>query len=439
MASLADHSTSAEPPDGSPAAAPAAESAYGPTFWWCYAANTLLMVAVSLLFRYSDFVKYLGASEGWLGLVVGAGAVGAIANRAVQGVAIDRCGAGRVWMASQAIMLAAIGTHLLVSSAYGPLIFIGRIFLTAGIAGSFGASLTFISLRVPQRRVAEMVGMLGSSGFVGMALGPALGDWIMSAGTVSAGDIRRMFLFAAAAVTCSIACAFMASRKTPVRKPSRQPPPWLLLRRYHPGMILLVSAAMGIGFTLPHVFLKAYADEMQIEGIKWFFITYAAFAFAVRIASRKATERLGVKRTIMLGFAFLCASMLAYLPATTSLWLALPAALGGTAHAFLFPAVVAGGSTTFPQRYRGLATTLVLAMFDLGNLVGHPAVGGAIETARWLGWPPYAAMFVGMSMVMATIAAAYALSPGRVRQVASVRKKSREESRQLLAKTHERA
>ena len=396
---------------------------YGPTFWWCYAANSLLMVAVSLLFRYSDFLKHLGATEGWLGVVVGVGTVGAISTRAIQGVAIDRYGAGRVWIVSQIVLLVSILAHLTISTAYGPLIFVCRVLLTVGIAGSFGASITFVSLRVPERKVAEMIGMLGSSGFVGMALGPTLGDMIMPSGEIAAQDIARMFLCAAAAVLVSIGCSFMASRKTPVRKLKRQPPPWLLLKRYHPGMILLVSAAMGIGLSLPHVFLKSYADEVHIEGIKWFFITYAAFAFTVRIATRNITEVLGIKPTILLGFALLSAAMLCYLPAKSALWLALPAALGGAAHAFLFPAVVAGGSTAFPERYRGLGTTLVLAMFDIGNLVGQPAVGGTIELARAMGWPPYETMFVGMALVLGGIATAYAFSTGRVRPTAASRGK----------------
>ena len=53
--------------------------AYGAPFWFTYLANASLMVAVSLLFRYADFVEFLGGSELQLGLIVGAGMVGALA------------------------------------------------------------------------------------------------------------------------------------------------------------------------------------------------------------------------------------------------------------------------------------------------------------------------------------------------------------------------
>jgi len=81
----------------------------------------------------------------------------------------------------------------------------------------------------------------------------------------------------------------------------------------------------------------------------------------------------------------------------------------GVAHAMLFPAVIAGGSTGFPGRYRGLGTTLMLACFDLGNLLGMPALGGVIHMSKRLGLPSYPTMFISLSTVMALVAAWYAI------------------------------
>ena len=64
---------------------------------------------------------------------------------------------------------------------------------------------------------------------------------------------------------------------------------------------------------------------------------------------------------------------------------------------------------------------------------------GLLEPSIALGLAGYVGLFVGMALVMVAIATAYALSPGRVRQVASVRKKTREESRQMLVAANERA
>ncbi|MGH7194855.1 MAG: hypothetical protein ACREJM_15170, partial [Candidatus Saccharimonadales bacterium] len=44
-------------------------AAFGTPFWCTYVANSLMLVAISLLYRYGDFVSFLGGNEvdlGWL-------------------------------------------------------------------------------------------------------------------------------------------------------------------------------------------------------------------------------------------------------------------------------------------------------------------------------------------------------------------------------------
>jgi hypothetical protein len=65
-------------------------AAYGRVFWFSYAANLCIMVAITLLFRYADFVTLLGGDEFDLGWIVGVGMVGSLAMRCAQGVGIDR-------------------------------------------------------------------------------------------------------------------------------------------------------------------------------------------------------------------------------------------------------------------------------------------------------------------------------------------------------------
>ena len=54
----------------------------------------------------------------------------------------------------------------------------------ASLAGALGSSITFVSLQAPRHRVTEVIGMLESSGFLGMAVGPIIGDMIYAQGTV---------------------------------------------------------------------------------------------------------------------------------------------------------------------------------------------------------------------------------------------------------------
>ena len=172
--------------------------AYDLTFFLCYAANTAVMVAVSVLFRYADFVRFLGGAEMQLGLIVGVGTIGALLMRLVQGVATDRYGPRRVWLLSLMIFIAAMLLHLGIERVDGIGIYVVRILFMVSVAGAFGASLTYVSLRVPENRMGEMIGMLGSSGFIGLALGPTIGDLLFSGPEVTRVQIQAMFLVAAA-------------------------------------------------------------------------------------------------------------------------------------------------------------------------------------------------------------------------------------------------
>ena len=383
-------------------------SAYGPTFWLCYLANSLLMVAVSLLFRYWEFVRELGGSELNLGLIVGVGMVGAIAMRIFLGIGIDRYGPRLIWLGSLSLLIVSLLAHLAVTRVDGPVVYLVRIAFTISLAGAFGASITYISLRAPVGRVAEMIGVLGSSGLVGIALGPVLGAWVFRHDE-SGQAVSNMFIYAAGLVLLSLICTALATRGQVRRPRRRRPPTWGLLRRYHPGPLLLVAAAMGIGISLPFTFLNTYTEYLQIEHMWPFFLVYAGVAFAVRIAARKLPDRLGIRPTILTGFASLVICMLLFLVVRSEWMLAIPAVMGGVAHAFLFPSVVSGGGASFPTRYRGLATTLMLAMFDIGNLIGQPMAGGIVEYSGRLGLPPYATLWISMASGLALVGVYYAI------------------------------
>ncbi len=381
--------------------------AYGASFWFTYVANASMMVAVSLLFRYADFIAFLGGSELELGLIVGAGMVGALGMRIFHGIGIDQYGPRLVWIGSVALFIVSLLCHLAISDINGPMIYLVRVLMNTSIAGAFGASITYISLQVPKPRVPEMVGTLGTSGFLGTCLGPVIGDYLFR-GAITRGTINGMFCTAAAISGVALVCAFLATRGAvrPGKQP--RPPVWRLLREYHPGPMLLVAVAMGLGVGMPHTFLRAYALELDIERIRLYFLVYAAMAFAVRLLTRRMAETRGVRSMVLLGLGSLAASMLLYPLAVNEWTLAIPAAVAGFAHALLFPAVIGGGSISFPNRFRGLGATLMFAMFDLGNLVGQPSVGGLLEAARWARLPAYPTMFVTMAAVLLLVAVVYA-------------------------------
>jgi MFS family permease len=400
-----------------PGAAPIAADqphAYDRVFWLAYLSNGVTTLANAMLVRYSDFVVQLGGEERQLGLIVGCGMAGSVAVRMIQGESIDRWGAGRVWRLSILLYLLSLVAHLFLRSAYSPSIFLTRTLMQASLAGMFGSSITFVSLRVPPQRLAEIVGALGTSGFLGILFGPLISDALSlgrrglaaegpaatNAATTAAvtavsgwTSAEWMFVVAAGFAVVAAVTAWMATSGEAPPRPRRRPHFLQVTRRYFPLALAAASAAMGAGFSIPMTFLRPFSVEHRLGGVGLFFAVYAAIAFVARVLSRSLFERHGNRPWILVGLGLLTASYLAYLPVTHTWQLAFPAALAGTAHALLFPSIMAAGTSAFPRRYLGVATSFVLAMFDLGTLLSSPLVGALLHTAKMAGWPAYEVAF----------------------------------------------
>jgi MFS family permease len=326
-------------------------------------------------------------------------------------------------MFSLAAFIAAQLGHCLLTSVQGPQVYLLRTLMTVGIAGAFGSSLTHVSLLAPPGRMGEYIGVLGSSGFIGLALGPWLGDLLLADVPATPQAMLRMFGWAAAAGLAALLLASRAGRPATPHRPLAQATlrrrrsigVLALIRRYHPGPLLLIGAAMGLGLGLPGVFVRPFAQELHIDRVKLFFLVYAATAFSVRMVARRWTDIWGVRPMVLSGCSLLAASMLVFCTVSNVWMLALPAVTTGMAHALLFPAVVTGAGQSFAARNRGLATNLIMAMFDLGGLLGQPLAASVLWTAGKLGGPRYTSMFVVMSVVLSLATLYYALATRNTR------------------------
>jgi len=451
-------------------------TAYDRPFWLAYMSTLLMSAAASLLYRYADFVTVLGGTEFHLGWIVGVGMVGSFAMRMVLGSWIDRYGAGLLWFGSTLLFVLTCFAHLTIASYAGTVIYLLRISYCCAVAGVAGASMTFVSMRAPNDRLAEMVGMLGTGGFLGIVVGTLLGDFLFGSITITSAQVAQMFIaagllgllslpFAWAATRGEVALRIVSSSPLPTNlrsvpgegpgvRASRRaqptntnphpnplpkgegtilpnplpkgegtvlPEPSLLtlVRRHSPRTILVIGVAMGMGLGLPSTFLRTYATELGIPRIALFFLVYCVAAIVIRVPTRRWTERFGPRRIILAGMAVMTASIATFPLVHTEWQLVLPAIGFGCSHAVLWPAVISAGSVTFPPRNRGLATVLLLAAWDLGLLIASPAVGVILRYSETLGLAPYPTMFLSMAGLLALVTLWYAATSSEaVRQPA---------------------
>jgi MFS family permease len=378
----------------------AASPVYNRLFWLTYAANTVLVLANALTFRFAEFVTFLGGSEQLTGTVISVGVLCAVAVRFRLGHDIDACGTRRLWLTSTLLFAAACGL-LMLTHSISWVLYVARIAFSIGIAGMFTCSMVNIQNEVPAERRTEAIGSLGTSGFLGMILGSLLGDIAFAA--LPDGGARFTLVFSVALVLGGVylALVMVITRNHRRPQPGRiNPPVYRLIRRYWPGSVMLVALLMGAGLVVTTVFLTRMATERGIANIGTFFVAYSLSALACRVFTRNWSRTVGRRRMIAVG---LCGHVVGQLllMAVHSPWqLAVPALFCGLGHGLLFPAVTSLGSGTFPDRFRGTGTTIALGMCELGVAISSPLFGWIIDS--W-GFNAMYAVSVALSVTLGTV------------------------------------
>jgi MFS family permease len=375
-----------------------------------FAAQLLVWTAQAVLFRYADFVHVLGGTEVQLGWIVGVGMVGSVLLRFSLGRWLDRYGPRLVWLISLVVLALACLAHEQVTSCQGLSIYVLRMIFMTALAGALGAWTTVIVTRFPGPRMPEVLSILGAAGFLGMMLGAHLGDAICAGRQVSRQQTDTMFLLAALFACSIIPLAWGATRGSRNVPRRRRTPLIPLLGRYQPGWVLLVGIVAGAALAQPTVFLRPYAAELHIPHIGLFFTVSALTAVVSRLVLRGLDRRLGLPNVILCGLGLMVVAQVLFLTVHTAWQLAVPALAFGASQAILSPMVIAAGVITFPPRYRGLGSTLILATFDVGQLVGAPLAGLVMQISAALAVPKYPAMFLATAVLLLGTGAIYAAS-----------------------------
>lgn len=347
---------------------------YGRTFWLAYLANSALVMANALTFRFAELVHFLGGTEGVVGDIVALGTLVAVAVRLSVSHVLDDYGTRRLWPICTVLFI--VGCAMFVGATQALwLLYIARIAYFVGLTGMFACSMTHIQNHVPPERRTEIIGNLGSSGFVGMILGSNLGDWILYA----LSDPRTQFLvlFGGAGLIglFYLIVVLILTHDDHVESRSASPIALRLMFRFWPGTVVLAAMTMGLGVTATQTFLTRFATSQKIEGIGLFFTGYAISAFVFRLLVQNWSRTIG--RHWMLVRGLIGHTVGHYLLASVSDgWeFVLPSIVCGFGHALLFPAVVSLGSGAFPRECRGAGTAIILGFTDFGSLVFSPILG----------------------------------------------------------------
>ena len=320
-------------------------------------------VSLALVARFA--MGPLGADAFGAGLVYGAFSLSALVLRPLAGGLADRHGR-RPLMVGGALLFGAVMLAHLVAGSLAILLVL-RLLLGVAEALVFVAAFAAEADLAPPSRRGEALTLFSLSLYVGIAIGPLIGEAAFSNGGFAA-------VWIASAVVAGVAA--LVALRVPETRPIDEPRPTSSGGLLHPaglltGLILMTGVwGMGGYFTL----MPPYAvDSLGLDGARLFLLVFGGTVIVARLVGARRLSG----SALLLTAAGL--GLMGLLPTVAGL-------LGGTlllglGVAFTTPALASLTVSLAPASQRGAALGTFSAFIDLAFGAGPIAMGAVAATS----------------------------------------------------------
>lgn len=316
----------------------------------------------------------LGADAIGVGIAIGAFAIAALALRPVVGLASDRYGRRPLLLLGGAITVVALLAHTVAVSL--PAFVVVRALLGIGEAFFFVAALAAIADLSPAERRGEGINLASLSVYLGLAIGPFVGETLLAAA-----DYTAVWLTAAGmAVVATVLSAFVAESAPAVLAAGDGPRP--RTRLFHPAGILpgflVLTGAWGMSGFFAFIALVATDVGMSSAGLP--LAIYALIVVGLRIVFASLPDRMGAARLAGAALAVTAVGLAVIGLAPGEAGLIAGSAVFALGIAFMFPALIAVAVSRVDETERGSVVGTTSAFLDLSFGLG-PAVLGVVVDA----------------------------------------------------------
>ncbi|WP_022888216.1 MFS transporter [Agromyces italicus] len=317
----------------------------------------------------------IGGDEAWAGFAFGVFALSALVLRPLAGRLADAI--GRLPLLLGGAMIAAVSLALL--GVADDLATVIALRLLAGVAEAafFVAGFAALADLAPEERLGEALSYNSLGLYLGIALGPPLGEAL-----VANGGYPLAWTGAAALAGLSAALALLVG-ETREKAPPADAERHLIHRPALPIALGFLASLVAMGGFL--AFASLHSTRVGLENASLALFVYGAVVVACRIAFAKVPDRLpslalgaAALTTIGIGLVFV-----ATWPSPAGLLIG--AGVTAVGVAFSTPAFFAAIFATASPAERGVASGTASAAIDLGLGIG-PIVLGIVADVAGIPW-----------------------------------------------------
>lgn len=315
----------------------------------------------------------LSADAFGAGLTFGAFSLSALVLRPLAGRLADRNGRRPLMVGGALVFAAVMLAHLLASSL--AILVVLRLLLGVAEAMVFVAAFAAEADLAPPERRGEALTLFSLSLYVGIAVGPLIGEAAFGIGGFPA-------VWIASAVIASVAA--LVALAVPETRPDEEPGPAPPARLLHPagllpGLILMTGVwGMGGYFTL----MPPYAvGPLGLDGARLFLLTFGGTVILARLAGARLPDRIGARRLSGTALLVTAAGLALMGIVPTVAGLLAGTLLLGFGVAFTTPALASLTVSRAPASERGAALGTFSLFIDLAFGVGPIAMGAVAASS----------------------------------------------------------
>jgi MFS family permease len=317
-----------------------------------------------------NYITQLGGAE-YKGLIISLFTLTAGLSRPFSGQLADKV--GRV-----PVMLVGGSVCVLCGFLY-PITGTVAAFLLLRLVHGFSTGFTptgtaaYVADIIPMERRGEATGLLGLSGSLGMAAGPAMGATIANSYSLDA-----MFYASSAAAFLSV--AVVARMHETLDSPNRFRMGLLKISRSEifeprvlaPSIVMLLTVvSYGVILTI----IPDFSEHLGIENKGLFFSSFTLSSLAIRFLAGRASDKYGRIRVLRVSTLLLGVAMALIGLSTTAMGLLLAAAVFGVAVGMNSPTVFAWTIDLSHPDHRGRAMATMYIALEAGIGAGALASG----------------------------------------------------------------
>jgi predicted MFS family arabinose efflux permease len=318
----------------------------------------------------------LGSGTAGLGVALGAFSVTTLVLRPVVGRRADRSGRRPLLLVGAGLFAVMITAHLLVQNLWTLIV----VRLLLGVAESlyFVAGFAALADLAPPGRAGEALSLNSVALFLGIAVGPGIGQLLLGWRGFAAAWVGGTLLALLAVLL------LLPVPETRQPRPDEAPPAPLIHRAViRPGLALFAGVAATAGF-LALVGLRA--TEIGFAAWSLVPLVYGVVVIGCRIVFARLPDRLPALRLAAGSLAVCAVGLIVLAEVPSPAGLLAGAAVLGVGVAFLTPAIFAAIFGIVPAHERGAAAGTATVFIDLGLgggplLMGLAAAQGGIPLA----------------------------------------------------------